>query len=207
MDRGLFITIEGPDGSGKSTQIERIRTLLETHNGRVILTREPGGTVISEKIREIILDNDHVEMVPMTEALLYAAARAQHVAEVIKPALERGESVICDRFIDSSIAYQGYGRGLGNTCVRDINQYAVMDCMPDITFLMKVDPGVSKARIQEKRQDRIEQEAEEFHYQVFCGYQAIEKEEPARVIGIDATGSIEEISAELQTHIERLLNR
>ena len=134
MKNGLFITLEGPDGSGKSTQIERIRTFFKQRGEKVILTREPGGTPISEKIRTIILDKENRDMDAMTEAMLYAASRAQHVAQVIRPALERGEHVICDRFIDSSIAYQGYGRDLGD-CVSIINAYAIRDCIPDITFL------------------------------------------------------------------------
>ena len=146
MKKGLFITIEGPDGSGKSTQIEKLRVYLEKKGYKAILTREPGGTEISEKIRNIILDKNNKEMNNMTEALLYAASRAQHVAEVIKPALEMGETVICDRFIDSSIAYQGYGRGIGEP-VRVINEYAVAGCMPDITFLLKLDPRIGKGRI------------------------------------------------------------
>lgn len=206
MGKGVFITIEGPDGSGKTTQIQKIRQLLEEHGERAIITREPGGTVISEKIRDLILDNNNKEMTAVTEALLYAAARAQHVAEVIKPALDRGEWVICDRFVDSSIAYQGYGRDLGSTCVRGINEHAVMGCKPDITFLLKVDPGVGKDRIKEETHDRIEQETMEFHNKVFFGYGALEKEEPNRIIGIDASKSIDEISSEIHRHMERLLS-
>ena len=111
--RGLFITIEGPDGSGKSTQIENIKKFFEDKNIEIVFTREPGGTAIGERIRELILDNSFSEMDSMTEAMLYAASRAQHVAQIIRPALEAGKVVVCDRFVDSSLAYQGYGRGLG----------------------------------------------------------------------------------------------
>ena len=203
MKNGLFISIEGPDGSGKSTQIEVLRKYFEKQGIDVLLTREPGGTPISEKIREIILDKNNMEMDDMTEALLYAASRAQHVAEVIKPALAAGKIVICDRFIDSSIAYQGYGRELGD-CVRVINEYAVRGCMPDMTFLMKMDPKVGKERISESEQDRLEQEKLDFHRRVFDGY--IEMEERFdRIIGIDAERSIDEISADIISHIERII--
>ena len=203
MKNGLFISIEGPDGSGKSTQIEVLRKYFEKQGIDVLLTREPSGTPISEKIREIILDKNNMEMDDMTEALLYAASRAQHVAEVIKPALAAGKIVICDRFIDSSIAYQGYGRELGD-CVRVINEYAVRGCIPDMTFLMKMDPKVGKERISESEQDRLEQEKLDFHRRVFDGY--IEMEERFdRIIGIDAERSIDEISADIISHIERII--
>ena len=200
MRKGLFISIEGPDGSGKSTQISLLRKYFEERGTDVVLTREPGGTPISEKIREIILDKNNKEMDAMTEALLYASSRAQHVAEVIKPALEAGKIVICDRFIDSSIAYQGYGRGLGD-CVRVINEYAVRGCMPDVTFLLEMDPKIGKERISADNQDRLEQEKLEFHKKVFDGYMEIEKKFD-RIIGIDAARSIEEISADIIKHIE-----
>lgn len=203
MKRGLFISIEGPDGSGKSTQINLLRDFFNCQERAVILTREPGGTVISEKIRQIILDKEHTEMDPMTEALLYAAARAQHVAEIIKPALEEGITVICDRFVDSSIAYQGYGRQLAQP-VQVINEYAVAGCMPDVTFLLKIDPSVGKKRIREEEQDRLEKEKLEFHQAVFQGYLAMEKAYPQRIIGIDASRSIEEVSQDILVHLSRL---
>ncbi len=206
MKNGLFITMEGPDGSGKSTQIEAIKNFLESRGEKLIITREPGGTQISEKIRELLLDRANSEMDPMAEALLYAAARAQHVAQIIRPALEEGRHVICDRFIDSSIAYQGYGRGLGDS-VAIINAYAVNECIPDITFFMKLNPEVGKSRINASEQDRIEMEKLDFHNRVFAGYEALEMEYPDRIVGIDATGNIEEISHEIISHLERLLER
>ena len=139
MKRGVFISIEGPDGSGKSTQIKNIRQFFKDKGIDIIFTREPGGTPIGERIRSIILDRDCAEMDDMTEAMLYAAARAQHVAQVIRPALLAGKIVICDRFVDSSIAYQGYGRGLGQA-VKTINDFAIAGCMPHVTFLLKMDP-------------------------------------------------------------------
>ncbi|QOX65572.1 dTMP kinase [Anoxybacterium hadale] len=204
MNRGLFITFEGPDGSGKTTQIERLRSFVEKKGYDAVLTREPGGTAISEKIREIILDRNNTEMDPMTEALLYAASRAQHVAQVIKPALESGRAVICDRFIDSSIVYQGFGRKLGD-CVRIINEYAVGGCFPDITFLLKVDPEIGKGRIRPDAQDRLDMEKLEYHRAVYQAYEELEKNDPDRIIGIDASRGIDEISNEIKSHIERIL--
>ena len=204
--RGLFITIEGPDGSGKSTQIENIKKFFEDKNIDIVFTREPGGTAIGERIREIILDNSFKEMDPMTEAMLYAASRAQHVAQKIKPALEAGKVVVCDRFVDSSLAYQGYGRELGEA-VEIINSYAVKECMPDVTFLMKLDPNVGKHRIQENRssQDRLEHEKLAFHRKVYEGYLELEKKYPDRIIGIDASLGIEEIRDVIYSKLEEII--
>lgn len=205
MEKGLFISIEGPDGSGKSTQIRRINSFFEERGYTAVNTREPGGTAIGEKIRSIILDKENSEMCAMTEAFLYAASRAQHVAQVIRPALSQGKIVICDRFIDSSIAYQGYGRKLGD-CVRIINEYAVSGCMPDITFLMKLDPGVGKKRIREEEADRLEREALQFHRDVYNGYLEIEKKYNDRIVGIDASRSVDEIAGDIAGHLQRLLD-
>ena len=204
--KGLFISIEGPDGSGKSTQIENIRKFFEEKNIEIVFTREPGGTPIGERIREIILDNSFKEMDSMTEAMLYAASRAQHVAQIIKPALDQGKVVVCDRFVDSSLAYQGYGRHLGDA-VEVINGYAVNGCMPDITFLMKVDPNVGKHRIQENRdtQDRLEHEKMAFHREVYRGYLDLEKKYPTRIVGIDASMEIDEIRDEIYRKLEEII--
>lgn len=204
--RGLFITIEGPDGSGKSTQIENIRKFFSDKNIEIVFTREPGGTPIGERIREIILDNRFKEMDPMTEAMLYAASRAQHVAEIIRPALESGKTVICDRFVDSSLAYQGYGRGLGDD-VEIINSYAVKECVPDVTFLMKLDPDIGKHRIEENRdnQDRLEHEKLEFHRKVYNGYLELEEKYPDRIVGIDASLGIDEIRDEIYRKLEEII--
>ncbi len=204
--KGLFISIEGPDGSGKSTQIENIKKFFEDKNIDIVFTREPGGTPIGERIREIILDNAFSEMDAMTEAMLYAASRAQHVAQVIRPALEAGKVVICDRFVDSSLAYQGYGRKLGDS-VSVINGYAVGDCMPDITFLMKLDPNVGKHRIEENRdnQDRLEHEKMTFHNRVYKGYLELEKMYPDRIVGIDASLGIDEIKEEIYRKLEEII--
>ncbi len=204
MKKGLFITMEGPDGAGKSTQLHFIKSFLEEKGEKAIFTREPGGTPISEKIRKIILDKNNSDMVPMAEALLYAAARAQLVSQVIKPALERGKIVVCDRFVDSSIVYQGYGRGLGES-VNVINDYAVAGCIPDITFLMKLAPDLGKSRIKTENKDRIESENSDFHENVYRGYIELEKRYPDRIVTIDAKGTIEEVSREIGAQLERIL--
>lgn len=204
MRKGYFISFEGGDGSGKSTQINKLKGYFEDKGYDVVLTREPGGTEIGEKIRSVILDPENKEMAGMTEAMLYAASRAQHVEQVIKPALEEGRIVICDRFVDSSIAYQGYGRGLGIS-VSIINEYAVGRYMPDMTFLLKLKPDAGSLRIKNRQKDRIELEAEEFHKKVYDGYEELQKKFPDRIVGIDASGSIEEIHEQITSHIERLL--
>ncbi len=204
--KGIFITIEGPDGSGKSTQIRRINEFFEKRGCSTLNTREPGGTDIGEKIREILLDRANGEMHAMTEALLYAASRAQHVEELIRPALSAGKVVICDRFIDSSLAYQGYGRHLGDS-IMAINEYAIAGCMPDVTFLMKLDPSVGKERISEAEADRLELEALQFHEEVYRGYLALEKKYPDRIVGIDASRGIDEIAAEIERHLEKIYAR
>lgn len=205
MSRGIFVSIEGPDGSGKSTQIENIKEFFHDKNMDIIFTREPGGTPIGERIRGIILDRKCSEMDPMTEAMLYAAARAQHVAQVIRPALEKGKIVICDRFVDSSIAYQGYGRKLGEA-VASINHFAVKECMPDMTILLKLDPSVGKHRISEDQQDRLEAEREAFHQEVYKGYLELEKNFPDRIVGIDADRGIDEIKVDIYEKLEKILS-
>ena len=182
MRRGIFILDKEPDGSGKSTQIKNIKDYFEGKQFEVVFTREPGGTAIGERIRDIILDKNCKEMDYMTEAMLYAAARAQHVSEVIEPALAAGKVVICDRFVDSSIAYQGYGRKLGEA-VAVINGYAVKGCMPDLTLLFKLDPSVGKDRIRVDQQDRLDAEAEAFHQDVYRGYLQLEKQFADRFCG------------------------
>ena len=204
MSNGLFITIEGPDGAGKSTQLEFIRSFLLSKGIDALFTREPGGTPISEKIRRIILDKNNAEMEPMTEALLYAAARAQHVEQVIRPTLKRGKTVVCDRYVDSSIAYQGYGRHLGES-VSIINDFAIAGCIPDITFLLKIEPSTAKNRIKSEDQDRLECEADAFHLNVYNGYLSLEKKYPDRIVGIDAERGIDQISAEIGDYMSRLL--
>lgn len=206
MRKGLFITFEGGDGSGKSTQITILKQNLEKAGKEVLITREPGGTEISEKIREIILDKNNAEMDDMTETMLYAAARAQLVAQVIKPAIEEGKVVICDRFVDSSIAYQGYGRNLGDS-VGIINSFAIGDCMPDMTVLLKVDPqeGSRRIAVRNEDRDRIELASEDFHKKVYEGYLELEKKYPDRIVGIEATDTIENIAAVIENRVNQLL--
>ena len=204
MKRGLFITLEGPDGSGKSTQIEFLKAYFQERNLPCVFTREPGGTAIGEKLRNIILDKENQEMCDMAEALLYAAARAQHVQQLIRPALEAGKIVVCDRFIDSSIAYQGYGRNLGDV-VRIINELAVDGCMPDVTFLMELSPEIGKSRISEDNQDRLEQEKLEFHDKVYAGYKEVAKFYPSRFVEIDAGREKEIIRDIMFSHLDKIL--
>lgn len=205
MDKGLFITFEGGDGAGKSTQIDLLADHLRSRGCEVLLTREPGGTKISEKIRGVLLDSENREMAPVTEMMLYAAARAQLVAEVIKPALSEGKVVICDRFLDSSLAYQSYGRDLGDA-VLEVNQYAIDGCMPDVTIYLRVDPQTGRQRIQTRDQDRIESESERFHDRVHEGYEQLCLRYPDRITAIDAGGTIEEISQAIRAEVTGKIN-
>ncbi|MDD6310577.1 MAG: dTMP kinase [Firmicutes bacterium] len=207
MDKGIFITFEGGDGAGKSTQIGLLNDELISRGYDVLLLREPGGTAISEKIREIILDKDNSEMTYKTEAFLYAAARAQLVEEVIEPAINKGSIVICDRFVDSSMAYQSYGRELGDM-VWDINRYAISGIMPELTFFLKVDPEKGRKRISGRDLDRMELASAEFHNRVFDGYLELEKLHPDRIVGIKADQPIETIATIIiDKVIDKLDNR
>ncbi|MBQ9889953.1 MAG: dTMP kinase [Firmicutes bacterium] len=198
MSRGLFISFEGTDGSGKTTQYRLFAEYLVSLGYEVVTTREPGGTPISEKIRGIILDPENTEMDDMTEALLFAAGRAQHVAQLIRPSVEAGKIVLCDRFMDSSIAYQGYARGLGD-CVRIINEYAVAGMQPDLTFLLDLPPQAGRSRnVKAGKADRLEKQAMEFHSKVYEGYKKLAEIYPDRFIVIDADGSIEEVQARIR---------
>lgn len=204
--RGKFITIEGTDGSGKSTQIELLMDYLRKKGADVIFTREPGGTQISEKIREIILDVDNSEMTGITEALLYAAARSQHVEEKIIPALEAGKIIICDRFVDSSIAYQGAARGLGAEKIMGINEAALHGIMPDTTLFFDLSPekGILRKK-NERALDRLEKEKMDFHEKVYEGYKNLCKKYPERIKPIDADRSIDEVHSEVIEVIDGLL--
>lgn len=188
MNKGIFISFEGIDGSGKSTQIELLYKYITQKGYEVLLTREPGGTPISEKIRNIILDPENKEESGVTEALLYAAARAQLVSEKIKPALDSGKIVICDRFLDSSLAYQAYARGLGDD-VRIINEFAVQGTLPDLTFFLDIDPEESVKRQHLRgKLDRLELEGLAFQKKVYAGYKELLKLYPKRFRLIDAAG-------------------
>jgi dTMP kinase len=205
---GLFISVEGGDGSGKSTQINLLKTFLEKKGYEVVLTREPGGTVIGEDIRRIILNKAYMEMSDITEALLYAASRAQHVAEVIKPSLAAGKIVICDRFVDSSVVYQGHARGIGISEVEQINSYAINGIMPHITLLLDLPAieGIKRKKSQQEL-DRLELQKQEFHIKVNEGYKLLAQRHKERIITIDATNTIEKIHEEIVNGIVALLER
>lgn len=203
VPKGIFITLEGPDGAGKSTQVENIKSYFENAGREVVVSREPGGTPISEKLRNIVLDNGNAEMDDITEMLVYAAARAQHVSEKIRPALDKGSVVVCDRFVDSSIAYQGYGRNLGDQ-VAEVNRYATGGLEPDVTFFMDLDPEIGRSRIGKDVRDRLEQQKLDFHYRVYEGYKAICEKYPERVVRIDATRTIDEIKEDIYSKLEDL---
>lgn len=205
--KGIFISMEGPDGSGKSTQIELLKNYLESKGYKdIVITREPGGTVIGEAIREIILNKDYSEMDYMTEALLYASARAQLVSQVIKPALELGKAVISDRFIDSSAVYQGMARGLGVDSVYDINSYAIQGCMPDLTIHLDLPArtGLERAKSRAKL-DRMELEAEEFHEKVAEGYRELARLSKGRIKTIDATQDIKDIYNQIIVYVGQII--
>lgn len=204
--RGKFITVEGTDGAGKSTQIELLVKYLQNNGFEVVVTREPGGTSISEKIREIILDVENGEMSDITEALLYAASRAQHISQKIKPAVEAGKVVICDRFVDSSIAYQGYARGLKMSLIEDVNRYAVDGMIPDMTLFFDIKPEIGIARKKNVQSlDRIEKEALDFHYKVYNGYKELLEKYPQRIKRIDAEKNVEEVHAKVVEVLKQIL--
>lgn len=203
---GKFITLEGPDGSGKSTIINLIGDYLKDKNIDYIITREPGGTQIGEKIRDLILDNNNTSMGPETEALLYAAARGQHVHEKILPALKAGKTVICDRFLLSSLAYQGVGRKLGVERVKAINDFGLRGVYPDLILFFHIDPLVTLERKTNKLGgDRLEQEGSDFHNRVYNGYMELIKKYPENVKVIDATKSIEKVFNQSLIEIRKLL--
>lgn len=204
--KGIFISMEGPDGSGKSTQIELLKKYLETVGYDIVITREPGGTKISEAIREIILNREYVNMSYMTEALLYAGARAQLVAEVIKPALEAGKAVISDRFVDSSAVYQGMARGLGTDRIYSLNEFALQGIMPDLTIHLDLPARVGIGRKKDQKElDRMEMEALDFHERVAEGYRTLAKNAPDRIYTIDATLDIETIHEEIVSKIKEIM--
>lgn len=198
---GIFITLEGPDGSGKTTALKAIFEELKTLTDKqIVSTREPGGSPIAEKIREIILDTAHTEMDARTEALLYAASRRQHLVEHVLPVLEAGDIVLCDRFVDSSIAYQGYARGIGETGIFEINDFATDGVQPDLTLYIDVPAEVGLRRIQKgmgtREFNRLDQEKQSFHDKVRAGYLNIARENPTRIVTIDGTQTPEEVVAD-----------
>lgn len=206
---GLFISFEGLDGCGKSTQMQLAAEYLQKKGIDPVLTREPGGTGISEQIRSILLNAQNESMDPWTEALLYAASRRQHVRERILPALRDNRVVLTDRFVDSSIAYQGYGRELGPEAVRRLNAPAVEGCMPDLTFFFDCPAGLSAERRKESggAPDRVEHSGSRFFERVYAGFVQLCEKEPDRFIRIDASDSCENTHAQVQDALEALLRR
>lgn len=201
--KGYFITVEGLDGCGKTTQLNNIADYFEKKGREVILTREPGGTKLGEKIREILLDVDNTGMNSVAELMLYAAARAQIVSELIIPAVEQGKIVICDRFVDSSIAYQGYGRKLGAKIVEGINSYALQGCKPDITFFFDVSPQeIAKRKTMKEKPDRLEAEKIDFHERVYNGYLKLAEANKERIVVIDARQEIDEIFKDVKSCLD-----
>ena len=202
---GKFITVEGTDGAGKTTQIKMLVEKLTSKGLDVIVTREPGGTNIGEKIREIILDKENKEMDCITEAFLYAASRSQHVREKIIPYVEEGKVVICDRFVDSSIVYQGYARGIPIEFIEYINKYASGEIVPDLTLFFDIEPdfGIKRKKAGQDL-DRIEKENMDFHRAVHEGYKKLCRENPERIKRIDALKTIEEVHKEVILAVENL---
>jgi dTMP kinase len=208
MKRGLFITTEGTDGSGKTTQIKLLESYLKDKGFEIVVTREPGGTSIGEKIRSIILDPGNAEMSYITEMMLYASARAQLVNELIKPSLAHGKVVICDRFIDSSYVYQGFGRNIDIEIIEKVNRIALDGILPDITLFFDIDPSIAlERRIKSTGADRIEQEKMDFHKKVYEGYKKLVSKYPDRIKAIESNRSIEEIFLDVKANIDRILER
>jgi len=196
MKRNLFITFEGPEGAGKTSVLQKIVERLQNQNIDVLSTREPGGIEIAEKIREVILNPAHTAMDERTEALLYAAARSQHFYQKVLPALQKGQLVLCDRFIDSSLAYQGYAREIGIEEVLAINEFAIGKRMPDLTILFDIEPSVGLARINahsSREVNRLDIESLPFHEKVREGYRIVAKRYPDRIRLVNADQTIEEV--------------
>jgi dTMP kinase len=210
MEKGIFITIEGPDGSGKTTIINMLAENLQKEGFEVMATREPGGIEIAEQIRQVILDRNNTAMDPRTEALLYAAARRQHLAEKVKPALDNGKIILCDRFVDSSLAYQGYARGLGIDEVYSINEFAIENMMPELTLYFDLAPELGLERINKNKGrevNRLDLENLEFHQKVREGYMILAERFADRIVKIDASRDLETVYEDAEAKIKDLLNK
>jgi len=210
--KGLFITFEGPDGAGKTTQVSLLAKYIHEQGLDFITTREPGSTEISNQIRKILLNPDYGNLQDQTEILLYAASRAQLVHEVILSALDEGKIVLCDRYIDASIAYQAYGLGIDRNIVEEINRFASSSLKPNRTYLLDIRPDMGRDRLIHRDQnefgnqlDRIEQKQLEYHQRVYQGFMDIAKEEPERVVKIDANDSIEGIFDKIKVDFDRFV--
>ncbi len=207
--KGLFITFEGTEGSGKTTLIEMVEKHLKEKGIKVLKTREPGGIKIAEDIRNVILDVNNTKMDKITEALLYAASRRQHLIEKVVPYLNEDYVVICDRFIDSSLAYQGYARGIGIDTVYGINLYATEGILPDYTFYIDVRPEIGLKRIasNNREQNRLDLESINFHQKVYEGYKEVEKKFPERFININGEKTVEEVFDDIKNRLDEILSK
>ena len=204
---GLFIAFEGGDGAGKSTQAEKLTAALETAGRTVVRTREPGGTPVGEQLRSLVLEHGNGEIDARTEALIFAASRAAHVAQVIRPAVERGDVVVCDRFIDSSVAYQGSGRSLGTEEVRQLNIWATEGFSPDLTVLLDVEPeqGRQRRTANEAVEDRLESEPDSFHLRIRRAFLEQARNDPARYLVLDAGRPVDELAETIMARVKELL--
>ena len=198
----MFVTFEGVDGSGKTTQAELLAGWLREQGRTVLLTREPGGTPLGERVRQLLLEGE--EMGAWTEAALFAAARAEHVERAIVPALERGADVVCDRYLDSSVAYQGMARGLGEERVRELSLIVTRGLLPQRTFLLLVEPAAARGRSSGDR-DRIEREADAFMERVDVAYRELASHEPARIVALDGSREPTILAEEVREHVRALL--
>ncbi len=205
--RGFFITLDGIDGSGKSTHVRLLADYLRRRGHRVVTTREPGGTRAGEAIRRAILGRKGLPLAPLTELALMYAARAQHIEEVLRPGLARGRLILSDRYNDASLAYQGYGRGLGVATVRALDRIICGDLQPDLTIILDLDPKESLRRVQgrRRRRGRFEAEGIEFLRRAREGYQAIARREPRRVILVPADRTLDDVQAEIRKHVDRFI--
>lgn len=193
---GIFISLEGPDGAGKTTQLKLLSKYLDSLNREYLITRDPGGTPLGKQIRRIILHSESVE--PMAELLLYQADRAQHVSELIKPALAKGQIVLCDRYVDSTLAYQGYGRNIDLELIHQLNEFATGGLMPELTILFDISSEAGLSRLHPSGHDRLEREAIDFHMRVRNGYLELAKNEPKRWQVIDASRAMSAVQEDLQ---------
>ena len=210
LPRGLFIAFEGGDGAGKSTQLRLLREALQGHGDRVVTTREPGGTEIGEKLRALVLEHGHGQIDARTEALMYAAARAAHVAQFISPQLTQGTHVVSDRFVDSSLAYQGVGRALGIDQVAAINDFATNSLRPDLTILLDISAADGRSRRIAgsggiEVSDRLESEPDEFHERIRQAFLTLAKAEPDRYLVLDANQPAQELHAQIMDRLQAVL--
>lgn len=206
-EKGLFVTFEGGEGAGKTTLIDSLQKAFFQAGNRVTVTREPGGSSLGDKIRQLLLSQSElVTITPMAELLLFLADRSQHIEEIIKPALQQGKIVLCDRFNDSTVAYQGIGRGLGFEKVQNMCNLVTADTVPDLTFLLDVDPLVGLERVKKERvQDRIENEKLTFHEKVRQGFLTLAKQNPSRIIILNAIDPLESVFNEALKHVKAFL--